>query len=574
MSTSNNKDQEEIKKLIEADNTIRMTNEVAESIASNKLVLFIGAGFAMNLDMPDWKHLVNGLCTETGVSQKNMDILNNLMECGYYSGAIEKIPVLTNVQETTIKNFTSSRILVAFDRNNELHTQKLVENKVYGYLKELYECGARKIVTTNYDKSIETCLEISDQEILLPTSVSPTRNNIDYIGEIKKIREKIIKKDEYYIKLHGDADNEDSLVLSETDYRNHYVLNEQIPSLLQELFTHNRILFLGCGLDDRYMDVFEKLYINQTVMNSYVICKKEQHESVAGKTGIKRITIKDYIYLDDVLGMILEKTREIQQKKSKKILFSALPLENYDYSSSESFFSQVSKKKIKSCHYFNTQVEFSAWFSPALQIYLTQQMKAYSDHKNDGFKHYRIFFLPYNKSVFDSNLRDKKKPFKQNVKAMVKLHTYMECQPVFITTDMFEEIISKNQFFFSGNNLEALGMTGYPDKDLGSIIQEQSKNGYRKDQDLDFVVAKSDDEEQIWQANYKHNPNSKKFVFTNLKGSNKYNIYKDFSGMIIDYLKTHDDVFDPVLVLDKLSDHLKMSTDLRQFNKNKKHHVQ
>lgn len=583
MSTSNNKDQEEIERLKTDKIISQMTKIVAESIVSNKLVLFIGAGFAMNLGMQSWNELVKDLYKDVDLSHDKETLLNNLMECGYYGRAIEKIPKLSNnnISATDIRDKTCSIFLEAFDPDDKEDKQMLRGNKVYRYLKELHKCGAKKIVTTNYDRSIKTCLGIKDDEILRPTKIHPMSN--DYIKEIKNIRKKIIKRDEYYIQLHGYVDSEElenskkSLVLSETDYRNHYVLNGQIPSLLQELFTHNRILFLGCGLDDRYMDIFEKLYNNQAVMDSYVICTTMEHKSVAEKTGTTRIPIKDYIYLDDVLEMILEKTRKIQQEKSKKILFSALPLEDYDYESAEKLFSQASMENIKSCFFFNTQVEFSAWFSPALQIYLTQQMKAYSDHKNDGFKHYRIFFLPFDKSGFADNLNDY--TFKQDVKAMVKLHKYMNCQPVFITTDMLQDIIEKNNSFFDQTcNLKCLGMTGYPEKGLDSIIREQNKNGYRNPRDLDFMVIipnSLDKEQQIWQANYT-GPNSKKFEFTNLKESeqssqqknkeyDKYDIYKKFSGMIIDYINQNlDNVFNPKLNdVKKLSQCIEMQpTDL------------
>ncbi len=558
MNTSNTKkDPQEIERLKEDPKTKKMTEEVAKAIVANRLVILIGAGFAMNLDLPPWGKLVEFLCNKVILTDEQRIEVMDLVKYGYFSDALERIAEFSNYQ--THKDELRGEILSYFSEYHFEEISEKIKNKhlAYKYLSELYRIGAKKIVTTNYDNSLEECLNIKDVLTLDQDTFNKTKVSI-------------IEEDKYFLKLHGGLGSDmSSMVLFEGDYRNKYILDEQIPNLLQELFIHNRILFLGCGLSDRYMDIYERLKYKKAVMDSYVICTPGEHMNVSEKTGINRIKIKDYCYLDVILEMILEKTRKIQQEKCKKILFSVLPLENYDYTTMESFFSQISNERMGSCYFFNTQVELSAWFSPALQIYLTQQMKAYSNHKDDDFMHYRILFLPFDKSEFASNL-EADNTFKQDVKAMIKLHKYMNCRLAFITTDVLQDIIEKNNDFFNDtSHLIHLGLKDYPKKDLDRIIQEQNKNGYRKTQDLDFAVIlpkpnNRDDEQQIWQANYEKGPNSKKFVCTSLKESQnensqqKFSTYKSFSGIIIDYLKSHDDVFDPKLNGEKLRKYLKI----------------
>ena len=292
--------------MIDAKNN--MIEDVAKSIVANRLVLFIGAGFAMNIKLPSWKKLLEQLLEAYSpkIKPSQKKEVKNLINYGYLSDAVEKIAEYSNTGPNEIK----SKVAHYFSKHQNEDDIKI--SKLYHYLKELYNCGANKIVTTNYDSSIETILEITGNNILNPNSKLPG---------IKAIRESIIEG-EYYLKLHGGNSDPSSLVLFEEDYRNKYIFDNQIPNLLQELFTHNRILFLGCGLNDKYMEIFEELKLRDAVMDSYVICLEDEHKRIAAKNGIDRITINNYEELPSLLEKILEKTQLERQRVSKKILFS------------------------------------------------------------------------------------------------------------------------------------------------------------------------------------------------------------------------------------------------------------
>ena len=541
------KNPEIVEELKNDSTNLEMAREVAKAIVANKLVLFIGAGFAMNLELPSWKALVEILCNKAVLTDEQRIEIKDLVKYGYLSDALEKIAVFAEFadKQQTHKDELREETMIQFSQH---HFEKMGSDKIkntslaYKYLSELYRIGAKKIVTTNYDDSIEICLNIKDNVLTLDPAI------------FDKNKVKIIEEDKYFIKLHGGiGTDKSSMVLFEGDYRNKYILDEQIPNLLQELFTHNRILFLGCGLYDRYMDIYERLRCKKAVMDSYVICTNEEHINVSKRTGIKRIKIDDYCYLDVILEMILWETQKAQREKCKKILFDDLSLENYNYTSAKEFFDQVSDPNVRSCYFFNTQVEFSAWFSPALQIHLCQQMDAYFTHKQqkenkkkDNYEHCRILFLPFDKKEFHINLKSDD-TYKHDVKAMVKIHKFMHCEIAFITTDVFKEIIEatdENRSFFNRSaNLKPLGLSGLH-ADLSNLkqkIQRINENGYRKTNDLDFSVIKTDNSKQIWQANYGLGPNNKDFKYSQIEDPTKKTIYETFSGIVIDYLNKHKD---------------------------------
>lgn len=512
-----------------------MIRDVAKSIVENRLVLFIGAGFAANINLPLWKNLLEDLLnsyTDKIGGGKHINEIKNLCNYGYLTVAFEKIAEYSNLPQNEIKNKVSYQFTIDDDKKNSI-----ISNPLYNYLLELYKCGANKIVTTNYDKSIEFLLNIKSKNVLYPKN---DLNNID------EIREAIIKENSegYYLKLHGDIENSETMILFEEDYRKVYILDNRIPNLLQELFTHNRILFLGCGLNDRYMDIFEKLKIGNAVMKSYVICLEDESKWIAAKNGIIRIPLQDYKELSGLLEEILEETKRILQHLSKQILFSHIPLSTYDYKTASSFFDSVKKEDVSGCYFFNTQVEFSSWFTPSLQLHLAQQMSACC--KRNNFDHYRILFLPYNKDEFLRKLDSKdidvsSNAFCQEIKAMVKIHNFMCCKLAFLTSDVLKKIIKENNTFFIENKNE-LGLNNLNFNNLSnldSVIKEQIKNGYNRKNDLDFsVIKKTDEQIEIWQANMIR----RMFRYKTMDSKN-HKIYEKFFKIIIQYIKDNEEDF-------------------------------
>ena len=163
MNTSNTKkDPQEIERLKEDPKTKKMTEEVAKAIVANRLVILIGAGFAMNLDLPPWGKLVEFLCNKVILTDEQRIEVMDLVKYGYFSDALERIAEFSNYQ--THKDELRGEILSYFSEYHFEEISEKIKNKhlAYKYLSELYRIGAKKIVTTNYDNSLEECLNIKD----------------------------------------------------------------------------------------------------------------------------------------------------------------------------------------------------------------------------------------------------------------------------------------------------------------------------------------------------------------------------------------------------------------------------
>ncbi len=519
-------------------NSVRedLIDDVANAIVTNKLVIFIGAGFAMNVQLPSWKELLENLINEyfpnKGQKGSKIQIIKNLIAYGHLSEAAERIVQYSGAHRIEIKK----RVAHYLNNLTKKKGEEIDSNLSYEFLSELYKCGATKIVTTNYDDSIK---------IPLPENI-----NILTYGKntIDEIREKIVS-DKYYLKIHGGVEAAEKMVLFEDDYRNEYIFDNKIPNLLQELFTHNRVLFLGCGLADKYMDVFEMLSRRNAVLPSYVVCLDSEinHRRIAAKNNIDSLTMSSYKELPELLEDILERVQQERQKIAKEIIFSDIPLETYNYNKAKEFFNQIKNEEVIGCYFFNTQVEFSAWFSPSLQLHLIQQMEATSQNKNISLDHYRILFLPYTKDYFFKKLKDDKS-FLQDIKAMVKIHQCMNCKLVFITSDVFRKIIEKNIEFFETHH-KVFGLDNLDTNNLSNldeILKNQTHDGLRRKNDLDFSVTVangivSSEENKyvvhVWQANYDNTYSS--FDYDEIQ-NDKTHAYFKLCCIIIRHIKEND----------------------------------
>jgi hypothetical protein len=110
------------------------------------------------------------------------------------------------------------------------------------------------VFTLNYDHVIKTVYD---------NTRSPFRY-FAFGGQIKDLPDLLWLKKPVLVKLHGDADNDETRILTEAEYRRHFherslskVSYElPIPQGLRWLFRREVVLFLGCSLTcDRYTTV-------------------------------------------------------------------------------------------------------------------------------------------------------------------------------------------------------------------------------------------------------------------------------------------------------------------------------
>ncbi len=164
-----------------------MLNDLASAIRERRAVLFVGAGVSAGLGVPTWRQLIEHIGEELDY---DVDIFaspesNYLTLAEYYKLKKGSIGPLRswmdrhwNIDEATLANSDIHRLIVALKFSI--------------------------IYTTNYDRNIETVLAM---------------NKIEF-KKIVDVRD-IVKADDgnvRLIKLHGDFDNDDFIVITESYY--------------------------------------------------------------------------------------------------------------------------------------------------------------------------------------------------------------------------------------------------------------------------------------------------------------------------------------------------------------------
>lgn len=183
----------------------------------NRVIPFVGAGFSKNADipaglsMPDWNEIGKLVAAEiTGYDYDN----NAIDALSYYEDLYSR----TKLVEFLMK---------------ELHFGKIQPGATYKAFCELF---TGTICTTNFDSLLE------DEMILLhrPVSVIVTKDRLTIGNEDES---KIIK-------LHGDFNHPDNMVITENDYDMYIERNPIFATYIANLFITNTMLLIGYSFDD------------------------------------------------------------------------------------------------------------------------------------------------------------------------------------------------------------------------------------------------------------------------------------------------------------------------------------
>lgn len=184
---------------------------------NNKVIPFVGAGFSKNADlpeglsMPDWNELGKLAADEIPNYEYNNNALDAL---SYYEDL-----------------YSCAKLVELLMRS--LHIGKAHPGSTYKAFCDLF---TGTICTTNFDSLIE------EEMILLhrPVSVIVTKDRLT-IGSNDESK---------VIKLHGDFNHPDRMIITEYDYDIYLEQNPIFATYIANLFITNTMLLIGYSLDD------------------------------------------------------------------------------------------------------------------------------------------------------------------------------------------------------------------------------------------------------------------------------------------------------------------------------------
>ena len=206
-------------------------NFFRDKAEQNKLVVFVGAGVSCNVKgMPDWKTLIGNMA-------KTIDY-SRCTSCVHKDDFCEATCRFKN-------DYSTDELLkipqYVFNKDKALYN-KIVEESISKHdicdaplSSAIFDINPVHIITTNYDNLLESSKNIFRGQYQVVVTDKDLLNS---------------EKNKYIIKMHGDLNLPESIVLKEQDYldysQNHILLELFIKSLL----TDHIVLFLGYSLND------------------------------------------------------------------------------------------------------------------------------------------------------------------------------------------------------------------------------------------------------------------------------------------------------------------------------------
>lgn len=224
---------------------------IIEEYKKGNLILFVGAGLSMNLELPSWGNLIDYLAEDLGYESEIFHSLGNYQSLAEYYIKKNGIGELRSWMDNKWHNGME---------------EKIAKNEIY---KDLVALDFPIIYTTNYDKSIELAYKHYQKDFTKVTGVKD-------IKDIENNKTQIIK-------FHGDFTNDESIVLSESSYFERLDFETPLDIKFRSDVLGKSILFIGYSLTDinirfifyKLMKIWEKSGRMEDRPSSFIFTNKE-----------------------------------------------------------------------------------------------------------------------------------------------------------------------------------------------------------------------------------------------------------------------------------------------------------
>jgi SIR2-like domain len=192
--------------------------DLARSVAERRAVLFAGAGLSIPLGVPSWEDLVQRMCQHLNIDPESVtgpDGYRALAE--FYRlehGSVDLLQRWMDQEWDALKGRVS----------NSLAHQLIVA------------LGFKTIYTTNYDRNIEASFDVCGQDFA----------KIANAGDLARAD----PSQTHIIKFHGDFEDIDSLVITETDFFDRLRFESALDIKLRADALDKTVLFIGYSMSD------------------------------------------------------------------------------------------------------------------------------------------------------------------------------------------------------------------------------------------------------------------------------------------------------------------------------------
>jgi hypothetical protein len=193
-------------------------DKLRDAYRTGRLILFVGAGVSANLGLPNWSELIGKIADDLGYDPAIFATYgNHLALAEYYKRMKGSIGPLRSWMDREWHN-----------PNIEIKTSTIHQHIVAGNFSRIY--------TTNYDRWLEFAHDYY---------------GVPYV-KISNASDLVIAEDtqRQIIKLHGDFDDDSSIVLDETSYFNRLDFESPLDIKLRADVIGKSVLFVGYSISD------------------------------------------------------------------------------------------------------------------------------------------------------------------------------------------------------------------------------------------------------------------------------------------------------------------------------------
>lgn len=216
--------------------------ELVEAIVRRRVVPFIGAGMSVACKYPSWDTALKDIKAKVeGVDEALFD--KAMSDFDYLAAA----QLLWDCDSTQMKSYIYTKF-----------ADKRLPDDVLGPILHIPHFCHGCVITTNFDPIVEAAFKKAGKESF--------DGYMHGVQAPHKFIPKLIKGDRCLLKLHGDAEDDESFVFTRDQYKEAYgdarfSFRKPLPRALRQIFVGHSLLFLGCSLEnDKTLELFGKVY--------------------------------------------------------------------------------------------------------------------------------------------------------------------------------------------------------------------------------------------------------------------------------------------------------------------------
>ncbi len=196
-----------------------MIEDLVTAIRNRQAILFAGAGVSMTVGLPSWRTLIDHVVSELGLDPEAV------------SGS--DVNYLTLAEYYRIRMGSIGPLRSWMDRSWTIPDETLRTSRVHELICQL---DFPIVYTTNFDRNLETAFQLRGKDFVKIVSAK----------DIARVRDGVTQ----IVKFHGDFDDDQSIVIAETDYLDRLSFESPLDIKFRSDALGKTILFVGYSLSD------------------------------------------------------------------------------------------------------------------------------------------------------------------------------------------------------------------------------------------------------------------------------------------------------------------------------------